>query len=359
MPHSSGGGSHGGGFHGGSGFHRGSHGFGSSSHSYIRHSRHYFPGAHTFYYYHCGQPHLIYSNSEAGARSLSGEWLAVIISAIFLIFPFIFILPTCFNVPKHLSTNYNTSIVIEDNGCVLSDEQMFDLNNEFMHFFDVTGITPSFVSLDTTGQSKLERIYENTEYLIRFSDEKHWLFVYEELGDDWAFETSQGYETDNILTEKVATKFTKNVYDNLEQGNDIYTSLMSSFKLYTPNIMKTSFEFPSDLTSLFVVWPLITCTILVVSIVGLVNGRHMKGAEKLPEGSTLANCPYCDAPYYTHTITKCPKCGAHIDDGDPNHTMTIKDFPSRQKDKSKEEEIDNEEDRFAVNPDDYKIDIDQ
>ena len=86
---------------------------------------------------------------------------------------------------------------------------------------------------------------------------------------------------------------------------------------------------------------------MCVCIVNLVNAYRIGKAERLPKDSELKHCPYCDSEYYTGTVKTCPSCGAPLDG----------DEPSKEKPKEKNPfdiEFDDDEDRFAIDPDQYK-----
>lgn len=349
MPHSSGGGSHGGGFHGGSGFHGGGlHGHTGSHQNYIRHSRHYFPGAYRYYYYLRGMPHIIYSSARPGTTSKFGEWFSVFLFFILTIVPPIVLISQGFKNPKPLATNYDTTIVIADEGSALSSEQTLSMQSKFLDFRSLTGITPAFLSVDPTysvvykSDDAFER-HAYYEYLDRFNDEKHWLLVYMG-GEDWKFVGMQGNDTDDIITYQVATTFAKNVVTKLEQNVDITTAINSSFDLITPGLMNKSYHLDSTYIVGTAFFTLFSGLMFGVSICNLKNAYTVGKSKELPKDSILKNCPYCDSPYYSGTVKTCPKCGAPLDDDEPAKEETIKE----------DNPFDDDADRFAIDPEQYK-----
>ena len=347
MPHSSGGGFHGGGFHGG-GFHGGSgfHG-GHSNYNLHRTSRFFFAGAHRYVYYHRFRPYVLYSNAEPGTNSVKKNWACTITLFIVLLLPILFILMTGLHFPKKLSTNYDTQIVLKDDGGRLSDEEKTKVRSSFKSFQSITGITPAFEStswVTTMFWPYSLEDYAYSSYTTQFKDEKHWLIVYQG-GSNWAFEGMQGNDTDDILTKNVTRKFNETFYNYLSNGTSVGDSLVKSFEVITPNIMDNSFCVDDDIMLPVSFWAIIAGVAFVGSIFSLVNAYHMEGATKMPEGSRLSKCPYCDSPYYTKTLKTCPKCGAPLDDEEST--------PKEEKPQTKGE------DEFAIDSDQFKIDDDR
>ena len=317
MPHSSGGGSFGGGFHGGS---SSSHTSSSSSDS-ARISSRPFPGAITYVYYgRMHEPHLIYTN---------GQPLASLKSTIVFIFVCVFILLATliglgfsgYHNPVKLKTDYNTSIVINDNNGVLSIEEFSSINNTFNDFLDKTGISPSLITVNeeyVSNPSDLED-YAYDEYLKHFSDEKHWLIVYysskNTQKDNWSFEGMQGNDTDNILYEEVTDKFNRVMYASLhEDDTSLYEALTRSFDEIAPTIMNKSYRIgtPQIMIGIFIGG---VFTFLIISqVIALSSQKKLQSAVKIPTNEPeLKKCIYCDSSYYAGTIDHCPNCGAPVE----------------------------------------------
>jgi hypothetical protein len=225
------------------------------------------------------------------------------------------------NTPKKLDTNYNTTIVIDDANDALTDEEEVSLNATFTSFTKLTGITPAFWSPTPDSYQNLTaktlNYYSTVEYTKKFSDERH-LFISYIKGYDWAFEVVQGNDTDGIINEKVGRTFTKNIYDKLENGKTIFEAIDYSFEKITPHLMDTKVEFAvDDMPALLIVWAVFTIPFVVLSVYQLVNLYYLRNAKKMPEDSVLKNCPYCSNPYYTKTVTLCPKCGNPLPEEEP------------------------------------------
>ena len=346
MPHSSGG-FHGGGFHGG-GFHGG--GFHGSSHSAYRaprYSRWMFYGATRYVYYRHCRPHYIYSDSDPSTADPKKAWLPTIILGLMLFVPVFFVLFSSFHFPKKLSTNYDTRIVIEDDGQRLTEREKTKITETFTSFRDLTGITPAFTTTSWVTSmlwpSDLED-YAYAHYVSNFKDEKHWLIVYNSSSN---FEGMQGNDTDNILTKKVTKKFNLAFHEYLISNYSVGDALVKAFDDITPTIMNSSYSVDEDIIMPVGFWCTITGVAFAFSVVRLVNTYHMKDAVKIPDSSSLKKCPYCGSYYHTNTVSKCPKCGA---------TFNKREEPKNQPEK---EEVKKEEDEFSIDPDQFKIDNDQ
>ena len=331
MPHSSGGGHSGGGFHGGGGFHSsGSHST-SSNRPAIHYSRRPFFGAfHYVYYDRYYRPHSIYTNAHAGSAVGRVQLASLFILGVFFLIPLIIMIIGGIHTPKPLKTNYDTTIVIRDETNVLSDNEEEALVETFHTFYEKTGITPAFMSVEGVRESRLEN-YAYVEYIKDFSDEKHWLIMYstypnssEPQKTEWAFEGMQGNDTDIILHSKVLDKFNETVYNGLSDDNiSVFTAFNDAFNMITPHIMDTYFEMDNSFLMVGIIWMVIVGISLGFQIYTYIQQSKIKNATKAPEDSVLTNCPYCDSPYYTGTITRCPKCGAVLDD-DGNATKNTK-----------------------------------
>ena len=350
MPHSSGGGSHGGGFHGGGGFHSGGSHY-NNHHTHLnssivrpRFSRHIFPGAGAYYYYRFRRPHIIYTSDIPARHSILAAWVTTIFLLLFLAIPAIFIpLEASKKESGPLKTNYDTTIIIDDAGDYLTDEQESSLEHSFTSFLNYTGITPALVTKTIDPSLISLKNYAYQEYLNRFEDEKHLLVVYEG-GDEWLYETMQGNDTDRILTEKAAYTFNRKIYYGLDEGKDIAAAIDSSLDEVWPMLEVYPDNRVDNATVMFaIVWYVISIPLFVSSLIQLVNAYNMKDAQPLPEGSVLMNCPFCSSPYYTNTVSTCPHCGASL--------------PKEEAPSNKEESFKKEEDEFAIDPDQYKIDI--
>lgn len=262
MPHSSGGGSsHG--SHGGSSHHSSS-GRGGSS---FRESSSYFPGSRRYSYFYRGRTHYYYSNKSPNDSKF--RFLLIL-----FYIPFFFgigvMTKQIFGKYAKIKVDYNDTIVVEDNIEVVKDEA--GLYKSFADFQSKTGITPALVTIKyedyALNYNSLED-YAYSEYLIRFNDEKHWLFVYEEVGDPdkisipvdsvhypdpaepaWAFEGMQGNDTDPILTTEVTDKFNAILRKKLLEGESPDKAFSYAFDQITPTLMKFKWS-PEMIAPLF------------------------------------------------------------------------------------------------------------
>ncbi len=319
MPHSSGGGSHGGGGHGGGG-----HG---GSGSGVRTSRTYFSGAHKYVYYKNNHPVYYYRSKAYDANAKQISKTAAIPIILFMLFIYLFamtgIAKSAVNVPKKLSTDYDTTVMIIEMIDVLSDSEEEELKNTFEEFRDKTGVTPALLVVDNNMWKGRYTDLENfayDAYVNTFADEKHWLIVYSqpEYPDewvDWYWEGMQGDDTDNIITSQKAKKFNETVQKKLTDNSvSVGRAIDRGFKEIMPDIMKASFN-----PMVFMVFPFIifhaACMFYGI-LVSPVKQRKMQ--EKSIEimdaaGTTLEDtCAYCQGVYVHGIHTSCPHCGAPI-----------------------------------------------
>ena len=238
MPHSSGGGS----------FSGGSHGSFSSSRSTSSTPiyRTFRPGTRRYVYYHRHRPHYYFSEKQAEASS---KFVIpfLIIFALFWIgvsIPFWFM---TVNHPKRLSMNYDSNIEISDCLDIMSDSEEAQLREVLAEFQDLTGITPSVLTIPNSewksDYKSLER-YAFNYYIKRYDDEKHWLIVYAGDGasgyEDWNWEGMQGDDTDNVLTTAITDKFNRVMHNELRAGYTVKEAITDSFSEINPVVMETS-----------------------------------------------------------------------------------------------------------------------
>ena len=314
MPHSSGGGSIGGGFHGGSSSSS------SSSSSTRRYSSRPFPGAICYVYYDRSyRPHLLYADDKPETKRKL-IWLPYVFIGVLLIFPILLFALASYHHPSKLKTNYDTTIVIEDQNNVLNEEDENTLNIVFASFLDKTGITPAFISVDKesiTSYSSLED-YAYDSYVNRFKDEKHWLIVYSSnkntLKDNWAFEGMQGNDTDPILYTRVTDKFNETLYNVLSnEYTSVGESLRLAFDEITPHILDQTFYVEIPILVVSIGWSGGIIFLLIAQIMSDKNHKNMQKAIPLKGEPSLKVCPYCNNHYYAETVENCPKCGKAVE----------------------------------------------
>ena len=315
MPHSSGGASSSGGFHGGS------NSSSSSSSNSSKISSRPFPGAVTYVYYSKNhEPRLMYTNGQP-LSSLKNSILSLSVISFILLVLLIFLGFSGFHNPTKVKTDYNTSIVIQDNNNVLSSIELSSINETFNDFLDKTGISPALLTINEdylSNSSNLEN-YAYDEYLKHFSDEKHWLIVYysskNTKKDNWAFEGMQGDDTDNILYEEVTNKFNRVMYASLNEENTyLYEALTRSFNEITPTIMDKSYHLDTSLVVIGVIMVGFLIIYVSWSTISINTQKKLQKAVKIPtKEPELKKCLYCDSSYYAGTIDHCPNCGAPVE----------------------------------------------
>ena len=311
MPHSSGGGSSGGGSHSGSG----GHGGGGPSY---RTSSHYFPGSTCYVYYgRHGLMRTVYLSGDASAatRSKIPALIGIIVFMLIGIGVGVF---TGFHNPSKISTDYSTSIVIQDNTNILTDEEETTLNDTFHEFFTVSGICPSVVTIpNSTWKNKYASIggYAYDKYLEMFKDESHWLIVYSDAGDrsDWYFEGMQGNDTDNVLSLRVTDRFNSFLYDKLSlPSSKVGTSINEAFKDIMPTMMDSYFAIDNKVGIFLIAWEGILAVALVITIIGMFQSKGLKTATKIDGEPTRKKCPSCGNEYAEGTVYTCPRCGEKL-----------------------------------------------
>lgn len=311
MPHSSGGGSSGGGTHSGSSS-------SGSSNSVRTYSSRPFPGATCYVYYVHARPRVIYANQLPEA-SKGAVIFAIVFSIVFMLLSIGFPIYFSYRHPTKLKTDYNTTIVIQDNNNVLSGEEIALLNTKFLEFFDTTGITPSLVTVDNTayGSSSLED-YAYKWYVDNFTDEKHWLFVYASDSNapktNWTFEGMQGNDTDSILYTYITNKFNKTLYNALSnEYTTVGEAFVNTFDEITPYIMDQGFHFEWQIILIGALMFGFSSYYLVSQIISLNRSKNIKKAVPINGSPALKVCPYCGNSYYAETVENCPKCGQAVE----------------------------------------------
>ena len=330
MPHSSGGGSHGGGGHGGGGSHGGSS---SGSRSMPTASRKYFAGATPYVRYHNGRTDILYADRDITKTKkqdyISNIATIVIISLFMAVFAFgsFGAISGVFRTPKKLSTNYDTTIVIDDRLGIISDKAAME--KALSDFLDVTGITPAVITVDNESwyhYTSLEN-YAYDLYVNRFDDEKHWLIVYSQPAHiqqpgyvDWDWEGMQGDDTDNIITDYSADVFNglMQKYLTADSKYTVERAIRLSFEQITPQIMQrhTDRESLKEAIMILLIMGAMWGFPVVFSIMNLVKMKNYKDYQKVPsvDGKILIQetCDYCGGVYVVGTCLNCPHCGASV-----------------------------------------------
>ena len=321
MPHSSGGGSHGGGSHGGHGGGFGGHGGGGGSY---KTSRTYFAGAHKYVYYHKKSPIVVYTNYDY--KKANKAFPLFIFAFYFGFFGLSLLLAAAVMVfsPIKIRTNYDTSIVIEDNADLMSSSEEKELKKELNEFLDKTGIAPSVVTVnneDWMGEYKNLEKYSYDLYLDMFEDEKHWLIVYsepvtpDEEFNDWYWEGMQGDDTDSVLTRSKTSVFNSALQKKLT-ARTRYTvgeSFTESFEEFNKVVMK------KDSESLIAAVAVLFFALIMGTVTGLfiyfgvkITKQHRSSFECKEEVIRQNKCSYCGGVYIVGHHNNCPHCQAQI-----------------------------------------------
>ncbi len=317
MPHSSGGGSHGGGSH--HSYHSSRSGSRSGGHTgpVNRSSSTYFPGARRYVIYHRRRraPMYVYANYDVRKQRSPARYLLLLFYIPFFIL-MAFMFKSCFVSPKPLEDSCGTGIVIEDGAGVIADEEA--LGESLEAFWKKTGIAPAVITVYNeqwkASYKDLER-YAFSAYVNMYnSDEKHWLIVYSipAKGGDWSWEGMQGNDTDPIITESRANKFTDKLQKLLEDESDVGVAIAKAFDATTPSIMDS-----------YVDGEMVAVTIFVTLFIGIHcffmvfydPNRKYRGAYEYSEMQPEVTCNYCGCKYIEGTGNVCPFCGTAIPTG--------------------------------------------
>ena len=334
MPHSSGGGSHSGGSHSSHSSHSGggsrhSGGGSSSSGSSRRTSSTPFPGCRRYLYYKDDKPCLVYSNYDIRKGDTFQFVLGLIIFGLMFV-PFIILgivfMFHAFSFPKKIEySKYKRKapeFVIEDNLGVFENEAK--LEKSMSDFYDTTGVVPAVITVtnDTWKEdyASLEA-YAYDEYVNRFPDEVHWLFVYSSAEkdngfDDWYWEGMQGDDTDPVLISDRVNAFNEDLNTRLLQRSkySVDDAFAITFDEYAPIMMKMTFK-PKILFGGI-------CLAVIMGAFYFSVAWYLK-PKKVPEeykkavpcelkAVYQASCNFCGGMYVVGMHTGCPHCGAAI-----------------------------------------------
>ena len=333
MPHSSGGGSHSGGSHSSGGSHHSSSrsSGGSSSGGGLpsnrRTSSQPFKGSRRYLYYRDSKPYFIYSNYDIRKRNPMPLIAGLIVFSIFLLpvlVGSIIAMILSFQPPKRLTYYHKCpELVVEDDIGVIKDEDR--LKESMESFFDTTGIVPAVVTISNeTWQENYTNLeaYAYDLYVNRFRDEYHWLIVYSEAEkdngfSDWYWEGMQGNNTDPILTEDIADRFTESLHTRLLQRDkyDVDTAIAVTFDEYNPQMMKVRMDKVVFFSGLFVfvLFAFITWYSFAVAYKPEKVPEEYKNA-KLCELTAVYQepCNFCGGVYIIGMHTTCPHCGGAL-----------------------------------------------
>lgn len=312
MPHSSGGGSHGGGSHGG-----GHGGSGSSSPSGIQHK--YYPGSHRYVYYVNKRPQYIYSKNDPTKINMQGFLLSIVGTIFFFIFAVVAFIASILDVPTKVKATYNNpGVVIQDNAGIITNSSR--LYNELYVFYDKTGISPTFITVnneDWKGNYKNLEKYAYDLYVNTYDDEYHWVIIYSEPKNadpnfnDWYFEGMQGDNTDKILTESITKNFNDNAYKFLLQSKQ-YTVEDAFAEAFAKSVNGKVLAKGPYIGQIFMTFLFCICFtgVPIACIFLSLPRKKYANVMEVPITITEDTCDYCGGVYVVGIYTTCPHCGA-------------------------------------------------
>ncbi len=215
------------------------------------------------------------------------------------------------------------------------DEGM--LKNYLTEFQSKTGITPAVVTDNTSVWQEqyptLER-YAYYLYLSKFSDEKHWLIVYTtDDSSEFYWEGMQGDDTDGIISEQIADRFTAVVHSELSdrEHHTVAESIADGFSSIEKESMKWSVNFANSgyLFFFMILW----CSKPVYMLFVYIRTRILAKGYRCPDDydePPVDICSYCGNEYVRNIHTNCPYCGKPIieepvsKDTDPDSAIIAK-----------------------------------
>ena len=230
----------------------------------------------------------------------------------------------CFHSFQKVNVDYDTTVIIEDNVDVLTDQEESELKEAFEKFTDITGVTPAFHSIDLTSwrswYDSLER-YAYYQYLNMFDDEKHWLIVFSSNGDryNWKWEGMIGDDCGSAITSKTEASLTSNIQNNLQNSSSYTVSeaIIAAFEEISKNINKVSIDWEILLLFIFVNISFAGCAALCfinVCIKKYENDPRISSFRCTTdkEKPTVYDCENCGGWYVDGIHDSCPYCGAKI-----------------------------------------------
>lgn len=325
MPHSSGGGSSSGGSHGSSGV-----SYGGSDNP--RFGNRYYSGSHRYVYYVNNRPRYYFSDTyytkemaySERKSNLIGGVIGLAICLVLLVFAL------GIHIPRKVSVDYNTDIIIEDMADALTPAEEDKLTEDFNHFREMTGITPAFVSIDFNNDTALLakdlETYAYRKYVNLFSDEKHWLVVFSWSGEceNWEWEGMIGDDCSGMITTKFENAFTESVQEKLWASSSytVQSAISEAFLEIGKKAQHISIGnadgmgLGAFIFSVCIMWNSITALIAAAALNPetdpKVNSYACPTDKEKPEE---VECEYCGSIYVAGIHTNCPNCGAVLKSG--------------------------------------------
>ena len=316
MPHSSGGGSS----------HGGSHGS-SRSKANMRYGSRFYRGANRFVYYLNGAPQYYFSEQPYTLAAAKKEKTKTLISNIFMIFwGVLFTIFGFYSLPKKVTLDYNTEIVINDSARLLSDTDEADMEKAFVSFQDKTGVTPAFYTInikELKANGGTLHNYAYDLYVNTFTDEKHWLVVYckDNVEQSWSWEGMIGDDCGSIISTDLENEFTKKMQSNLQNDSkSLAVSVIDTFDQIGGKAGNVLGKQILTLLFIFGMGGLFLFTAVTTIIKAIkkkpeddprINSVQCPTAEAEP---ATAKCEYCEGTFVVGVHTACPHCGAPIEE---------------------------------------------
>lgn len=330
MPHSSGGGSSSGGSHSsGGGYHSSGGGHSSSSAPRPRVYDSYAPGRHVFVRYVDDRPVFRYGNySYDSMRSRKGSVarlvFAIILCVVVFVLPGVLLIADAVSAPARLTTGEQACEVVDEVDA-FTDAEEADIQKAARRYYDMTGIP---IVIHTISQETFEAAdktdlstYAYYDYVRRFTDEDHWLLVFEDIdrsNQRWAFEAMQGDDTDGWLTEDVTSQFNDDLTSALWRADG--GTYGEAFATAIDELADRGH--PTD-------WESLGAGIVLLGIAAITIGteaHHTAADTKMSKdldgfhevkvapaeaarGPRLVTCEWCGGTY-VFGETECPHCGA-------------------------------------------------
>lgn len=294
-------------------------------------SKRRFPNSTRYRYYDKhNNPQYVYCNYDPSVKPKSSGAQTVYSIVILLFYvPFVIaigsLLFQSIHIPKPISTNPHSQIIIEDNLNIIKDKNT--LIKELTEFYNATGVTPAVL---TVPQDDYYRKYGSMsdfnieEYYRLFSDEYHWLITYSEQYNirgeliDWNWEGTIGDDTIDIISYKTCDIMTEKMQSHL-QTNDFETALIKTFNDIEPECRKIQISTVEFIIGLVFGAFIIIHYLLMSGALARNKPKYIQNAvrdDNTDNNTTTSSqydiitCVYCNKTYNATTNERCPFCNA-------------------------------------------------